>query len=262
MDSVNPKQEENTISRNFSEELVKGELAARVEPFDSFWHDVGTSPKASGSFYKYYKHNYLRYLPKNPQARILVISCGPGFFLAFLRKHGYENAFGIDSDPQKIAQARAQNLDCRAAHAFSFLRGAAEEFDLIVAEQELNHLTTQESIEFLKLCWKSLRGNGSLLVYGLNGANPIVGTENLAHNIDHFNTFTEYSLKQLLTIAGFKDVHVFPLKLYVFWTHPLNYVGLAATAVLSLFFRLCFALYGKSVKIFTKKIAAVCYKRP
>jgi hypothetical protein len=49
-----------------------------------------------------------------------------------------------------------------------------------------------------------------------------------------------------------------PLKLYVFWKNPLNYVGLVVTGGLELFFRLCFVLYGKDVKILTKKLAAVC----
>ena len=49
-----------------------------------------------------------------------------------------------------------------------------------------------------------------------------------------------------------------PLKLYVFWKNPLNYVGLAATTLLELFFRVCFVLYGKDVKVLTKKLAAVC----
>ena len=49
-----------------------------------------------------------------------------------------------------------------------------------------------------------------------------------------------------------------PLKLYVFWSNPLNYVGLAVTTMIELFFRGCFVLYGKDVKILTKKLAAVC----
>ena len=116
-------------------------------------------------------------------------------------------------------------------------------------------------ITFLQLCWCSLRRDGLLIVYGLNGANPLVGSENLAHNIDHFNTFTEYSLTQVLALAKFSEIRVLPLKLYVFWTNPLNYVGLVTTGFLELMFRAFFMLYGKSVKVLTKKIAATCRKR-
>ena len=112
--------------------------------------------------------------------------------------------------------------------------------------------------EFLGLCRLNLKPGGLMVVYGLNGANPLVGSENLAHNIDHFNTFTDYSLTQVLKLGGFVDIKIMPLKLYVFWKNPLNYVGLAATTVLELFFRICFVLYGKDVKVLTKKLAAVC----
>jgi hypothetical protein len=42
--------------------------------------------------------------------------------------------------------------------------------------------------------------------------------------------------------------------------NPLNYLGLTATTLLSRFFRAAYALYGKSVKITTKKIAATARK--
>ena len=104
----------------------------------------------------------------------------------------------------------------------------------------------------------AVRKGGRVFVYGLNGANPLVGSENLSHNIDHFNTFTEYSLKQILELGGFEAIETLPLKIYVFWKNPLNYAGLAATTLLELFFRVCFILYGKDVKVLTKKLAAVC----
>ena len=130
------------------------------------------------------------------------------------------------------------------------------EFDVIIPEQELDHLTLDETIAFLQLCKKSLKPGGHLLVYGLNGANPIVGSENLAHNIDHFGTYTEYSLKQVLEFSGFHSIEVFPLRIYVFWKNPLNYVGLAITWTLEFVFRVLFKLYGKNVTILSKKLGA------
>ena len=182
----------------------------------------------------------------------------PGYLVSLLREAGYTDVRGIDSDPEKIAHARRRQLSCETAHAFAFLEQSHEPFDVIVPEQELNHLTLDEQLEFLSLCLRNLKPGGLMIVYGLNGANPLVGSENLAHNIDHFNTFTDYSLNQILQLAGFTDIKVMPLKLYVFWKNPLNYAGLAATSLLELFFRVCFILYGKDVKVLTKKLAAVC----
>jgi SAM-dependent methyltransferase len=234
------------------------QLAARLEPFDSYWQAPADVEKGYGRFAAYYRANYLPHLPAERGARILVVSCGPGYLVSLLRDAGYREVLGIDSDSAKIAHARRHSLPCEAARAFDFLEQNREPFDVIVPEQELNHLTLDEQIEFLRLCRRNLKPGGLLIVYGLNGANPLVGSENLAHNIDHFNTFTDYSLRQVLELGGFEDVKVMPLKLYVFWKNPLNYVGLVATTLLELFFRACFVLYGKDVKILTKKLAAVC----
>jgi SAM-dependent methyltransferase len=231
-------------------------LAARLEPFDSYWQAPQDIDKGFKSFTAYYKANYLARLPKDRDASILVVSCGPGYLVNMLREHGYRNVLGIDSDPVKVAHARRHGLPCDTARAFDFLEGRTNAYDVIIPEQELNHLTLEETIDFLRICREALRPGGEVIVYAMNGANPFVGSENLSHNIDHFYNVTEYSLQQLLELAGFREVHVFALKLYVFWKNPLNYVGLAVTSVLELLLRGVFVLYGKKVRILSKKIAA------
>ena len=134
------------------------------------------------------------------------------------------------------------------------------EYDCIIPEQELNHLTIDETIAFLDLSRRALKPGGTIIVYAMNGANPMVGSENLAHNIDHFYNVTEYSLGQLLQLGGFQKIRPFALKLYVFWKNPANYVGLAVTSVLELGQRVMFMLYGKKVTILSKKIAAIAQR--
>jgi hypothetical protein len=113
----------------------------------------------------------------------------------------------------------------------------------------------------LHLCWSKLKPEGTLIVHGLNGANPITGADALAQNFDHFNTFTEYSLRQVLDYCGFYQIKVIPLNLYVFYYNPFNYVALFIAGLLTLFFQFTFKLYGKFNRLFTKKIAAICKKR-
>jgi 2-polyprenyl-3-methyl-5-hydroxy-6-metoxy-1,4-benzoquinol methylase len=236
-------------------------LTAKIEPFDSFWEAPANIEKGYRTFYEFYKHNYLKYLPKNKNATILVVSCGPGYFVNLLKSEGYTNALGIDSLQEKVEYAQKKNLHCQTAEAFPFLEKKYSEFDVIFCEQELNHLTKEEIIQFLKLCWNSLRDDGTLIVHVLNGANPITGAEALAQNFDHYNTFTEYTLRQVLEYANFDDIKVIPLNLYVFYTNPLNYVLMLLSAMYTLFFRFSFVLYGKSNKLFTKKIGAISRKR-
>ncbi len=236
------------------------ELAAISEQFDSFWEGPDDVERGYRSFGKFYRANYLKHIPANKSTKVLVISCGPGYFVNLLNEEGYENVAGIDSDQQKIDHAQQRGLNCKIARAMEELQNSTQTFDLIFCEQELNHLTKREMLAFLQLVWSRLRDGGKLICHGLNGANPITGAEALAQNIDHFNTFTEYSLKQILRKSGFSQIQAFPLNLYVFYANPLNYVGLLVTGFLHICFRILFRLYGKSNRLFTKKIGAVCSK--
>ncbi len=240
--------------------LKSNNLAAKIEAFDSFWEGPKNVEKGYRTFYKFYKNNYLKRLPEDKNVNILVISCGPGYFVNLLVQHGYLNVLGIDSDPEKVEYALKNKLNCKTVRAFEFLHGKLEEYDVIFCEQEVNHLEKFEIIEFLKLCRNSLKKNGRLFIHALNGANPITGAEALAQNFNHYNTFTEYAMRQLLVHSGFQRVSVFPLNLYVFYSNPLNYVLIVVSMLYTAFFRLSFILYGKANKIFTKKIGAVCVK--
>jgi 2-polyprenyl-3-methyl-5-hydroxy-6-metoxy-1,4-benzoquinol methylase len=235
-------------------------LTAQIEPFDSFWEAPEDIEKGYASFYQFYKYNYLKYVPSNTESKILVISCGPGYFVNLLNKEGYRNVLGIDSNADKVRYAQEKHLNCTVEEAFPFLDKRMDHYDVICCEQELNHLTKEEILIFLNLCWQSLRPGGTLIVHGLNGANPITGAEALAQNFDHYNTFTEYTLRQALKYAQFEGIVVFPLNLYVFYKNPLNYVLILINALYELFFKFSFMLYGKSNRLFTKKIGAVCKK--
>jgi 2-polyprenyl-3-methyl-5-hydroxy-6-metoxy-1,4-benzoquinol methylase len=239
---------------------AKTELTAKIEPFDSFWEAPKDIEKGYKSFFQFYQSNYLKHLPSNKAANILVISCGPGYFVNLLNSHGYHDVLGIDSIAEKVKYAQERGLNCTVEEAFPFLEKHPERFDVIFCEQELNHLTKEEIITFLKLCRQSLRSEGILIVHVLNGANPITGAEALAQNFDHYNTFTEYTLRQVLDYSHFDDVTVIPLNLYVFYKNPVNYLLICLSTLYTLFFRFSFKLYGKENRIFTKKIGAVCRK--
>ncbi|HXG02312.1 MAG TPA: class I SAM-dependent methyltransferase [Candidatus Binatia bacterium] len=235
----------------------KVELTARIEPFDSFWEAPADVDQGYRTFAEFYRYNYLPHLPRERDARILAVSAGYGYLLSLLASEGYGNVLGIDSDPDKVAYARSRGLPCRLAEAFPFLEDHPHTFDAIVCEQELNHLTKPEILAFLELCRRSLRPRGTLVVHALNGANPITGAEALAQNFDHYNTFTEYTFRQVLEYTSFEDIRVIPLNLYVFYRNPLNYVLMLAAGLYTLWFRLSFMLYGKTNRLFTKKIGAI-----
>ncbi len=243
------------------EAAARSQLTAEIEPFDSFWEGPSDIEKGYRTVYEFYRKNYLSQFDPDLSAPILVVSCGPGYMVDMLMRQGYRDVVGIDSDPTKITHAQQHGLDCRAERAFPWLAASKDRYQSIFCEQELNHLTKPEILVFLQLCERALRPGGTLIVHGLNGANPITGAEALAQNFDHYNTFTEYTLRQMLEYVGFAGIRVRGLHLYVFYKNPFNYVAWAGSAILSLLFRALFVLYGKENRIFTKKIAAICRKR-
>jgi len=236
-------------------------LTAKIEPFDSFWEAPPDIEKGYESVGTFYRHNYLPLLPRDRSVRILVISCGPGYFVNLLREECYDSVLGIDSFPDKIAHAQRHGLNCRVARAFGFLDANRQPYDVIIAEQEINHLTKLEILQFLGLCHANLVDDGILVVHGVNGAHPVVGSESRWGNFDHYNAWTQYSLQQVLDHGGFADIRVFGLNLYVFYRNPLNYVAWLWDRLNTLFFRFSFMMVGKSNRLFTKKIAAVARKR-
>jgi SAM-dependent methyltransferase len=235
-------------------------LTAKMEAFDSFWEAPENIEKGYSSFGSFYRKNYLRHFPDNKNSNILVISCGPGYMVKLLNEEGYRNVIGIDSIEEKIQPALNKKLNCKQSEAFGFLEENQNSFDAIFAEQEINHLTKTEILDFLELCLKSLRKDGTLIIHSLNGANPIVGSENMALNFDHYNLFTEKSLKQILDYKQFKNIRIIPLRLYVFYNNPVNYVGILLDSIFNILFKLIFVFYGKNNKIFSKKIGAVARK--
>lgn len=262
MDKERIKEAQQAALDPVKREVFPGQpLSARLESFDSFWEGPEDVEKGYQTFGQFYRVNYLPHMPANKSVKVLVVSCGPGYFVNLLRQEGYTHVLGLDSAPEKVEHARTKNLNCRVEAAFPFLHNSTEQYDVIFCEQELNHLTKDEMVNFLKLCWSRMSDGGTLIVHGLNGANPLTGSEALAQNFDHFSTFTDYSLTQVLQYSGFGEVQIIPLDLFVFYKNPMNYVGKAVTGLLSFLFRAGFVLYGKSNKIFTKKIGASCKKQ-
>lgn len=236
-------------------------LAAQMEPFDSFWEGPEDIEKGYRTFSSFYRDNYLRHVTPAKDAKILVVSCGPGYFVNVLNQENYFNVTGIDSFEEKVVIGQFHGLNCLLARAFEYLASQADEtYEVIFCEQELNHLTKDEMIEFLELARSKLKPGGQLICHGLNGANPIVGAETLAQNWDHQNSFTSYSLNQVLEHTGYEVQKIFGLHLYVFYKNPANYVAWGLTAAFHLLFQILFKMYGKSNIIFEKKIAAVAIK--
>ena len=133
--------------------------SARLEPFDSYWQAPVDVESGYASFAAYYRANYLPHLPEDRATRILVVSCGPGYLVDVLRQAGYSDVCGIDSDPAKV-EYDASPASLPGRQAVRLPRRPGRGVRRIVPEQELNHLTLDESVEFLRLVRAALRPVG------------------------------------------------------------------------------------------------------
>jgi 2-polyprenyl-3-methyl-5-hydroxy-6-metoxy-1,4-benzoquinol methylase len=164
--------------------------------------------KAFDSQAKSYAYDYKKHFPKNKEIKILDVGCGMGHFLYFLKKEGYKNFVGIDISPQQIEFVKKKISDkVILGDIFDYLC-SGETFDVIVMNDIIEHMNPDNLLKLLRLCYVSLNPDGQIFVKTVNMANPFSSRIRYI-DITHQMGFTEESLKQILTIAGFFDLKVF-----------------------------------------------------
>ena len=157
---------------------------------------------------EFYNLNYGKFMPKDKNANILDIGCGAGHFLYFLLKNGYRNFLGIDISKSQIEFCKKYITDkVLVSDAFDFLKDKNEIYDLITANDFIEHIKKEKIIEFLKLSYKSLK-NGGILIIKTGNIGNIFGLFFRYKDFTHEIGFTEKSLFQVLKIAGFKEIKI------------------------------------------------------
>jgi SAM-dependent methyltransferase len=229
------------------------QLTARLSPFTTFCEGPEDMEKGFRLFPAFYRYNYLKLLPKEKDAPVLVLSSGPGYFQQFLRDLGYTNVKGIDTNAHFVDLARQRGLESECASSFDWLPDNSG-FAMIFGEQEVNHLTRDEFLRLLRLCRESLREGGRLVLNAANCSNPFIASEYPGNNLDHFLATAEGNLVQAFRHTGFVDIRPLPMHFYVLWKNPANYVAWGITSSLHLLLRVVFRLYGKTASIFTKRL--------
>lgn len=73
---------------------------------------------------KYFKKNYLRFMPKDKDCKILELGCGMGQFYFFCKTNGYENYVGIDASSENISFIKSwdKQVEVREANILSFIK--------------------------------------------------------------------------------------------------------------------------------------------
>ena len=186
----------------------------RKEYFDEYMESIFASgvdltPGGFDSGSEEYEAQYGRFLPPSPDAVILDAGSGAGHFLYFLKKKGYANFTGIDMSPQQVEFCRKNISEhVMLADAFDHLKDKSGVFDLISLNDVLEHIPKDRVVALLSLCRQGLKAGGRLLIKTPNMGN-FFSVYARYKDFTHELGFTERSLKQVLWLAGFRDILIF-----------------------------------------------------
>jgi 2-polyprenyl-3-methyl-5-hydroxy-6-metoxy-1,4-benzoquinol methylase len=156
---------------------------------------------------------YSRYLKgQNKNSKILDIGCGNGKVLLFLKESGFNNTFGIDISDEAIKLCRSLGLkNVLHIDAKEFLSKNKESYDIVFALDFLEHLDLKSASIVLEMIHNSLNPGGLLLLQTPNGGSPF-GQTYFADDISHKFLLSEKSARQLLNLAGFKNIQIMALR--------------------------------------------------
>lgn len=206
--------------------------------------------------------NFGPHLPADKAAPILDVGCGLGDFLEYLEQDGYRNLRGVEIDPARVEAAR---LKTRAAidHSDdleSYLRALSTPFTLITLKSVIAHFPRPLVVAYLRAMRDALSPDGTLVVETFN-VSRWTGPYVLYNDVTHQWAYTEYSLQQVLELAGLRVVSLHGETL----PH-----GRLSTRVFhfaqAVWIRLLRAMYlvergiGRNPTILTKYLVAVCKK--
>jgi 2-polyprenyl-3-methyl-5-hydroxy-6-metoxy-1,4-benzoquinol methylase len=150
----------------------------------------------------------LRFLPSSRDARILDLGCGSGLFLLRLASLGYTSTEGIDISEEQVNLARLRGLkSIRIGDAIEYLNNSPGKFDVITANDFLEHLDHEIVLQLLEIIARSLKPGGLFLAQTPNGASPLFGGY-FYGDFTHQTAFSPTSVQQICHLVGFQSVEV------------------------------------------------------
>lgn len=158
---------------------------------------------------KVYRRRFSSFLPRDKDAKIVELACGPGRLLYFLQKEGYRHAQGIDISQEQVDVARQMGVNnVEVGDLFELLPRHKQEFDFISANDIIEHLKKDEVLEFLDTVYAALKPGGSVLMTTAN-AGSLFGARGVFVDLTHEIGFTQESLAQVFRVCGFENVEVY-----------------------------------------------------
>ncbi len=179
---------------------------------DSFYHRLENRYRGAPEEIS----NRLRiYLPDVEAASIrtngkpaMDIGCGRGEWLGLLRKAGI-SAFGVDTNPVQIEEARRDGLDVRLGDALAFLAQAEDNsLSVLTAHHLVEHLPFDMVAWITREAMRVLAPGGLLLFETPNTRNVLVGATTFHTDPTHIKPMPEQVLGTLFDTAGYDPVEI------------------------------------------------------
>jgi 2-polyprenyl-3-methyl-5-hydroxy-6-metoxy-1,4-benzoquinol methylase len=141
-----------------------------------------------------------------PPGPVLDVGCGRGTFLELLRNKQIE-AYGVDTSPGAIETCHQKGFrHVEQGDALTYLSDVREQFTGIYCGHVIEHMTSAEVHQFLRLAWQALKPGGRLLVVTPNPLDLRVISEYFWLDTTHVRPYPLRLLENMLKNAEFNSV--------------------------------------------------------
>lgn len=198
--------------------------------FSSGFLDINEGEKTEKHLQQLFHHNYWRFLPDNKNVTIVDVGCGTGSAVAWLLKKGYKNSSGIDISKEIVAYGKKRKLPVALViDLLAWTKKNKGKFDMIFMNDVIEHLPKEQIVDIVSGLYAALKPEGTMVVK-TNNVSAITGARMRFWDFTHTTSFTEFSLGQVLYMAGCRYVKMYP------FTFPLNKITRIARRWLQMIF--------------------------
>lgn len=140
---------------------------------------------------------------------VLEIGIGNGYLLRWLTEQGVGTLVGVDFNETFLRQVGEKQWAAKAqlhcAEALEYLRECRQQFHYVILMDLFEHVAQEDGLRLAEGCWRVLVPGGKLLIRTPNMASVLGGFSRYI-DLTHAAAYTEFSLRHLLTVAGFGEV--------------------------------------------------------
>lgn len=141
---------------------------------------------------------------------VLDLGCGYGSFLFFLQSHGYRDVTGVDISTEEIVVCKElfESYKFHQADIHDYINTTDKKFDVVYLSHVLEHVEKERIFNFLEKIRDILTDTGIFIIVVPNSAAYFNAAAVRYGDLTHVVGFTDLSLRQTLTVTGFKSIEM------------------------------------------------------